>query len=517
MHKPLSLRESLGPGFSLVVVIALVRLALHLWTNTFGGYGYFRDELYYLACADHLDIGYVDHPPLSIFILAVCRSLFGDSLFALRLVPAVIGAVTVLLTGRIAAAMGGGKTAQVLAAIAACLSPILVGFCGIYSMNALDVLFWTMAISAAVSLVQTGEGRMFIPLGIAIGLGAMNKIGILWLAAGLTLGLLLSPYRSLLWTRWALRGAFIALLLFTPFVIWNILNNFAHLEFIRNATIGKYSGLTPLRFLMDQILIHNPFALPLWIAGLAGLFLYKPLAPFRFLGIAFVVVAAILIINGHSKAEYLAAAFPLLFAAGGVCIEAWTAKGFLRYLSPAYALVLVLTGLSLVPLAVPVLPVTSFVTYASALGVTPGTSERKQLGSLPQFYADMFGWPEKAAAVAAVYNQLTPDEKARCAIFGDNYGRSASIDFFGRHYGLPRSIGNHNNYWLWGPRGYTGDIVIVLGGGLKDKQDVFASVEVAGTTNSPWCMPYENDLPVYLCRGLRVPLSDAWGKLKHYE
>jgi hypothetical protein len=517
MHKPQTLRETLTSGPGIVMMIALVRLGLHLWTNTFGGYGYFRDELYYLACADHLDLGYVDHPPLSIFVLAMVRAIFGESLFVLRLVPALAGAATVVLTGHIAGTLGGGRTARALAAIGAAFSPMLIAFSGIYSMNSLDVLFWTAAVLAAVRLVCTRDGRMFLPLGIIIGLGSMNKIGILWLAAGLVAGLIFSPYRSMLWTKHALRGAAAAAILFAPFIVWNMLHNYAHLEFIRNATSGKYSGLTPWRFLADQLLLHNPFALPLWLAGLAGLFFARSLAPYRFLGTAFLCVTAILVINGHSKAEYLAAGFPLLFAAGGVSIETWTAGWVRRFLVPAYGIVVAASAAFLVPLAIPVLPVTTFVAYTNALGIAPGTTEGKHLGTLPQFYADMFGWPEKAAAVAAVYNRLTPEEKARCAIFSDNYGRTAAIDLFGRYYGLPRSIGNHNNYWLWGPRGYTGEIMIALGGALKEKQDVFASVEIAGTASSPWSMPYENDVPVYLCRGLRVPLAEAWGKLKHFE
>ncbi len=517
MHKPQTFRETLTSGPAIVMMIALVRLGLHLWTNTFGGYGYFRDELYYLACADHLDLGYVDHPPLSIFVLAMVRSVFGDSAFAVRLVPALAGAATVVLTGRIAATFGGGRMAQSLAAIGAGFSPVLVAFSGIYSMNSLDVLFWTAAVLLAVGLVQAKDPRMFLPLGIVVGLGALNKIGVLWLAAGIVAGLLFSPYRSLLWTKHALRGAAVAVVLFAPFVVWNVLHNYAHLEFIRNATNGKYSDLTPLRFLADQLLLHNPFALPLWGAGLAGLFFARPLARFRFLGTAFLFVTALLVINGHSKAEYLAAGFPLLFAAGGVCMEAWTAGWFRRFVVPAYGIVLAATAAALVPLAIPVLPVHTFVTYAHAFGIAPGTSEKKELGALPQFYADMFGWPEKAAAVAAVYNRLTPEEKARCAIFSDNYGRSAAIDLFGRHYGLPRAIGSHNSYWVWGPRSYTGEVVIVLGGARKEKEKVFASVELAGTASSPWSMPYENDVPVYLCRGLRVPLAEAWGTLKHFE
>ena len=517
MHKPSPLRGALTSGTGVVLLIALVRTGLHFWTNAFAGYGYFRDELYYLACADHLDIGFVDHPPLSILLLAINRLLFGDSIFALRLIPALAGGATVFLAGRIAAALGGGRTAQAFAALGTCISPVLLAFCTIYSMNSLDVLFWTLAAYTSIRLVQTGDGRYWSLLGVTIGIGALNKIGILWLAAGLFIGILFSPYRKLLWTRWALRGAAIAVFCFLPYVFWNILNDFAHLEFIRNATAGKYSGLSPLRFLGDQILLHNPASVPLWLAGFTMLLFSRRLAPYRFLGIAIGVVALILIINGHSKGEYLAAAFPALFAAGGVAIEGWTTTGLRRLIRPAYALFMIAGGVALLPLAIPILPVTSYVSYADSLGVVPQTSELKRLGVLPQFYADMFGWPEKAAAVAQVYNSLSPEEKPRCAIFADNYGRTAAIDFFGKHYGLPRAIGGHNNYWLWGPGRYTGEIVIILGGALRDHQSVFDIVEVAGTVSSPWCMPYENDLPIYLCRGLHTPLAHVWGKIKHYE
>jgi hypothetical protein len=384
-------------------------------------------------------------------------------------------------------------------------------------MNALDVLFWTLAAYAAIRLVQTGDGRYWTVIGLAIGIGALNKIGILWLAAGLVAGIFFSPYRKLLWTRWALRGAAVVFFCFLPYIIWNILNDFAHLEFIRNATSGKYSGLSPLRFLSDQLLLHNPVSIPLWLAGFTMLLFSRRLAPYRFLGIAVAVVALILLMNGHSKAEYLAAAFPLLFAAGGVVIEGWTTKGAWRFIPPAYAAILVVAGIALVPLAIPILPVTTYLRYADVIGIGPRTSELQRLGALPQFYADMFGWPEKAAAVAQVYNRLSPEEKPRCAIFADNYGRAAAIDFFGKHYGLPRAIGRHNNYWLWGPRSYTGEIVIVLGGTLRDHRELFDIVGAAGTVSSTLCMPYENELTIFLCRGLHVPLGDVWGKIKLYE
>jgi hypothetical protein len=200
-----------------------------------------------------------------------------------------------------------------------------------------------------------------------------------------------------------------------------------------------------------------------------------------------------------------------------VALERWLAAGFRRGLLPLYGVLLGAGGLVLAPAVLPILPVEAYIQYAEALGITPSTPESKKLDKLPQFYADMFGWEEKVRAVAGVYSRLPPSEQQRCALFADNYGRCGAIDFFGPRYGLPRSIGSHNNYWIWGPRGYTGEIVIILGGDLADKARRFERVEVAATVSSPYCMPYENNLRVYLCRGLKAPLASVWPALKHFQ
>jgi hypothetical protein len=225
----------------------------------------------------------------------------------------------------------------------------------------------------------------------------------------------------------------------------------------------------------------------------------------------------ILMLNGHSKPEYLAAAYAPLFAAGGMIWESWGARQQWRIVRPAFLTLLLAGGLALAPFALPMLPVETYIRYAASLGVTPSTTEKKELGRLPQHYADMFGWAEKVEAVANVFRGLSPDEQARCAILANNYGRAAAIDYFGRKYGLPRAIGTHNNYWLWGPRDYTGEIMIIIGWNTDDLRKRFATVEIPARVTTGYAMPYENDLPIHLCRGARRPLQDVWGALKHYE
>lgn len=506
----------LNPATKLLIVLALAKITLHLVTNALGGYGYFRDELYYIACSKHLAMGYVDQPPLSIWILAASRALIGDSLFALRLLPAMSGAAVVYLTGFMARELGGRRMAQLLASLASLVSLIFLGMDAIYSMNCFDILAGALIGYEVIKLVNTNQPRWWIVLGITLGLGLLNKIGVLWIGFGLFVGILLTPHRRWLKTPWPWIAGTIALVLFSPFIIWNMTHEWAHLEFIHNATADKYSTLTPAVFAVGQVLLQNPVTLPVWLAGLGFFALSNRGRTWRPLAWIYVTAFAILLINGHSKPEYLSSAYAMLFAGGGLAIESWLATLGRRRLAVGYACFMG-TGLVLAPAVLPILPVESYIRYAEALGIKPTTPEHKELAELPQFYADMFGWKEKAAAVAQVYNALSPEDRKKCAIFADNYGRCGAIDFFGPSYGLPPSVGRHNNYWIWGPDPYTGELVIILGGALEDKQEQFEKVEVAGVVSCPYCMPYENNLRIYVCRGLKTPLAELWPRLKNFD
>jgi len=517
MKSKTALREFLENGTAIILGIAVIKLLLHLVTNAMGGYGYFRDELYYLACTEHLDFGYVDQPPFSIYVLAVNRLLFGDSISALRLLPALTGAATVFLVGLIARQLGGGKYAMALAAVGATASIVFVAMGSLFSMNCFDILFWTLGSYLLVLIIKKGDARLWLILGFVVGLGLLNKVGMLWFGFGIALGLFLTPQRSWLRTLWPYAAGAIALLMFLPYIVWNLSHDFAHLEFIRNATSSKYSGLSPMTFLLGQVLAQNPVTLPLWVGGLTFLLVGREGKAYRLLAFVYLAALLILIVNGHSKPEYLSPAYGVLFAAGGVALERAFAKRPWIWLKSVCMILLAAGGIVLAPVVLPVLPVERYILYADALGITPSTAEGKQLGKLPQLYADMFGWEGKAAAVATVFHALPEEEQKECTIYASNYGRCGAIDFFGRAYGLPRSIGSHNSYWIWGPRGYTGAILIRLGGRLEDLERDFGSVVLAGRVTCDYCMPYEDNLPIYVCRSLRRPLKEFWADMKHYE
>ncbi|HUI30714.1 MAG TPA: glycosyltransferase family 39 protein [Candidatus Acidoferrales bacterium] len=500
----------------LIVGFSLVEFLLHLYTNAFAGYGYFRDELYYIACSKRLAWGYVDQPPLSIFILAISRLILGDSVFALRFVPALASGFTVFFAGEIARELSGKTVAITAACLSLTLSPIFLGMFAIFSMNSFDWLLWAVAFYIVVRLIKTKNEKSWIWLGIVVGLGLLNKIDFLWLGAGLVVSMMFTEQRKYFMTKWPYVSGAIALLIFSPFIVWNITHGFAHLEFIRNATFGKYSGITRWDFLSGQLLINGPVTLPVWLSGLYFLLFHREGKRFRLAGLIFVTTFLILLINGHSKSEYLSATMPLLFAAGGVMVEKLSnmpMTGWIRIAAPIY---LFIGGIFTVPYAIPILPVDVYIRYSQTIGIQQPSPEGKHLEELPQFYADMFGWENMAATVSKVYTSLTPEEQKRAKVFTWNYGEAGSIDFFAEKYRLPPVICPHNNFWYWGYGDTTRDIMIAIGGSKDEYLRTFSNVEEEGNIESKFAIPYENNLRIFVCRGLKTPIREVWNRIRFF-
>jgi hypothetical protein len=503
----------------LILGFSLFELLLHLYANAFASYGYFRDELYYTACSNHLAAGYVDQPPLSIYLLFISIKLFGKSLFALRLLPAFTAAAVVFFSGLITRRLKGGYLAIILACTAVALTPEFLVTATIYSMNTFDWLFWILAFYIVILLIQSPEEenkKLWLLFGIELGLGLLNKIDILWLGFSLLVGLILSPQRVMLKTIWPYIAGIIAFVIFSPYIIWNFTHNFATLEFIHRASSIKYSSQNPVTLINDTFQSLNPFSSIIWIAGLYYLLFNKDGKKYRLAGYIFLTTFLVLIINWHSKAEYFAPAFPVLFAAGGVMFEKIVLhKGF-GWIKFALPVVLALSGLLIAPLALPVLPVEQFIKYSNALGQKPSTPEGQKLEELPQFYADMFGWENMAATVSKVYTSLPPEEQKKTVVFGQNYGEAGAIDFFRYKYPLPPVISGHNNYWLWGPGDTTRGTIIVIGGTVQDHLKWCSYTKQVSEINSKYAMPYESNMIVCICKGLKFPYSFFWHEIKFY-
>ena len=491
--------------------VALAKLALHLVLS--GRYGYWIDELYFLACGDHLAWGYVDMPPLTAALARASRLLLGDSLFAIRLLPAVSGALLVFLAGRIARELGGGRFAQLAAAVAVLVAPVYLALQGVLTMNAFEPLLWMTCTWIAIRMVRREDPRLWLPFGLVAGVGFLDKYSIAFFVIALGVGLLLTAQRRLLFTRWLPAGALLALLVALPNLLWEIEHGWPTLELLRNAKLYQHQPVTPFEFVWGQIQIVHPLAFPLWLAGAVFLLRNPSAKPFRFLGWTF-VVSFFWFMAMQAKTYYLAPIYPLPMAAGSVALERLSARPRLGWLRGATLATLLAGGALLAPYALPVLPISMLPKYLAVLPMREVRPETRRMGEVPQIFADELGWESLVAEVAKVYESLPPEERSRAIIWGAAYGEAGAIDFFGKRYRLPGAVSGYQNYYLWGPGDGSGEVVIAVNIPEEFLAPWFERVETRATVSCDYCMPDRMRMPIAVCRGLAVPIREFWPKVK---
>lgn len=480
-----------------------------------GRYGYFRDELYYAACAQHLAWGYVDHAPLIAVITRFSRWLFGDSLRAIRFLPALSSGAKILLTGWIVSELGGRRYAQILAGTAMLLCPIFLTMDNFLSMNAFEPVFWMLCVAISLRIIRTGDQRLWLSFGLVAGIGILNKHSTLNFGLAFFLALLATRQRKLLRTPWIWLGGGLAMLIFLPNFLWELQNHWPTVEILRNVDRIKNAHVSWLQFIVQQAFLVHPVAAPICLVGLWFFLRSRPGEAYRYLGWTYCfLLAEFLIFRG--RIYYLAPIYPMFFAAGAVTIEAWIANYGWNWLKPVILSPLIVGGIVAAPLALPILPVDAAAAYAKFWDVDRVQVEVEPSGKLPQMYADMMGWPQQAETVAGVFQSLSPDDQSRVAILAKNYGQAGAIDYFGPSLGLPHAISGHNNYFLWGPQQYTGEVVIAVGMPLDTLRTLFDQIDLAATINYEYAIPEENNLPVYICRKPKMTLQEAWPRLKFY-
>jgi hypothetical protein len=516
------LKDSVRDALWLALAFALFKLAIHVAANLWEahlGWGYFRDELYYILCGQHLDGGYVDHGPIVALQARLAILLFGKSLAGIRMFSALAGAIKIFLTGVLAWQMGARRTGQALAMAGVLLAPQYLGTDSYLSMNSFEPVFWMTAVFAVLRLLDDGDAKWWIVFGLAGGIGLENKPSMLVFLVSLLVGLLLTSERRVLASRWLWIGVAIAVLLALPNLLWQIHHHWPTLEFLHNGKVEhKNIILSPPAFLHAQELMLNPVSLPLWGAGLVWLLIRPRAARFRFLGFTYLIFVALMMATRDAKDYYLAPIYPMLFAAGGCAWQALLRSRKTFWIVPAYASLLVVTAILILPMAIPIMTPQQWLDYTERMHLRSKASqtENTENGPLPQFYADRFGWQELTDDVTRIYNSLPAEDKARAGILCSNYGEASAINFLGAGRGLPIAISGQNSYYLWGPHGETGEVMIVINGAsLKEMLDNYSSVEIAGTMDHPYAMPYEHR-NIYLCRGRKGSLLTGWLELKHY-
>lgn len=489
---------------------ALAALAVHLAGNAH--YGFFRDELYFIVCGRHPALGYVDQPPLTPLLAALSQS-FGLSLFALRAVPAVCVAIATYVACELTEEFEGGLFAQSVAGLVMIAAPEMLALGSRLSPDTIELCTWPLIALWTLRLARGADPRWWLAAGAVTAVAAWSKYTVIFFAFALLAGMLLTPARHALRTWWFAAGAALAVVLVLPNVLWQAEHNYPMLQLLRN-DYGKFL-LTDPPFPLQQIVIMSPLLSIVWLSGLVWL-LYRRST--RFLGIAYLaLIGALWALD--AKNYYAGPVYPYLIAAGAVPIERWTAM-HRRWRAAVVAAVLIF-AIPSTPFVLPVLPLKTFVAYQESLGNVLHLRfhvDRNAGNDVPiQYYADMTGWPELAASVGSIYESLPPAERAQAAVLTHNAGEAAALDVYGAPYGLPPALSGNNNYWLWGPRGFTGNVLIDVNGSLRDDRLRFESVKLVEIFRNPYAMPYENNLRIYLCRGIHRPLAALWPKLRNYS
>jgi len=514
-------RTPLRNSLLLAGFFALANFLLHVLTSLHGehlGYGFFRDELYFLVCGHHLAWGYVDQPPLVAIQARVAELLFGITPTTVRLFSFAANGLTIALTGLMARQLGGNRLAQILAMTAIFVAPVYVVSGNYLSMNAIEPCLWMAALLVVLRIADgSADARAWVCFGLLTGIGIENKHSTVFFLVALALGLLLTPQRKILFNRWCAVGIGVLLLLALPNLIWQIVHHFPTYELLSGvAKSDKNVKLPPLEFILQQCRMLFFTTLPLWIGGLVWVAFSRKSRVARFVAPMFLIFF-VMMMAMHAKDYYLAPIYPVLYAAGAVAIAltewpAW-ARRWVAGLEVVWCVVLLLLFPLASPLFLTILPPAEYNAYATKLHAESPRSE-KFTSPLPQYLSDRFGWPEMVKGFAERYNALPADERAKTGIFCGNYGEASAVNILGAQYGLPTAISGHQNYYYWGWNGYTGESMLTLGNDPKDYSN-YGEVIDLGAFDAPWIMDHEH-LHYYLLKHRSKPYAEEWSTYKYW-
>ncbi len=512
-----------GSLLPLLLFFGAAKILLQVAVTLLGiraGFGIFRDELYYLVCGHRLALGYVDQPPLVAIQARVSELVFGyHHLVAFRSLTYVAGALTVVLTGLLADALGGSRRAAALAMLCVLTVPGLVATQSFVSMNAWDPVFWMAMMLAVLRLLAVPEATgWWVLLGAGAGLAIENKTSAVLLIAALLLALAATPARHLLRRRGFLLACGLTLLLALPNLWWQAAHDFPTWQWLDAVQHSdKDVLLSPLQFALAQVLILSPFELIVWLPGVLWLLFGRTARPWRAAGVLYLCFVLIML-KLHAKDYYLLPIYPLYFAAGAVFWSEWA--GFSRLRRRVLAGTAAAVTLSLVitlPFAVPVLSPGLYTRYSRLTHFAPIESEQHKASLLPEFYADQLGWQQLTDAVSRVYHALPAGEQKQTGIFAGNYGQASAINILGRPMGLPAAISGHQSYWMWGPHGYTGkEMIVVTEAPLSRMLATYRTCTAAARQSSPYTMPWEQ-VWIYVCHDRRRTFAEDWASLKLYR
>ena len=491
---------------NVLLLLAAARLLFHVVTN--GQYGFHRDELQTLDDARHLDWGFVVYPPITPLLGRLELMLFGTSLVGFRLFSALAVSIVMTLTGLIAKELGGERHVQILAAIAAGISPVSLIQGAVLQYVAFDYLWGVTVTYLLVRLLKSDDPRWWVPIGAVLGLGMETRYTIGFLALGIVGAVLLTPVRSHLLSKWLWLGVAASLLVFLPNFVWQARHHFISLEFLsylhkRDSGQGRYKG-----FYVEQLLICvNVVTAPLALRGLWFYLAKQEGKRYRFLGWVFVVSFLLFALFG-SRAYYTTPLYPMLLAAGSVFFTSWADSLqpiMSRVVYGVQWVAILAGGIVFILLVTPVAPFGSRIWQVTS--------------KMHDQFREEIGWPELADNVAAVYNSLPPEERDRTGILAGNYGEGGALNLYGPPLGLPHAMSLTNSFWYRGYDPRLPQTVILVGFDLQEAQRLFNTCAIAGMNTNARNVENEesHDHPdILVCRDLHRSWPDYWQRARRF-
>jgi 4-amino-4-deoxy-L-arabinose transferase-like glycosyltransferase len=453
-------------------------------------YGWHRDELYYLESSRHLDFGYVDYPPIVPLLAAIDQAIAPGSLVALRLLPALAGAMVIVLTAFIARELGASTRVQAWAAFGALFSPMFIGGQLMFQTVAFDELTWAIALFVFARILRDEARRLWLLLGLVIGVGLETKFTMAALPVAIFLALVVSR-REILATPWPWVGGAIAVAVFAPNLVWQSTHDWISVQYTLSHR-GHTDG--PIAYWLQQLILFNPLFLVPGVAGMVMLRRDRRFAPLVYMAI----FVELIFFSTGGKAYYPAPMYPVVYAAGAI----WLGQRIhARWRAVAFAAATIALIVVLLPIGLPVLDAHAMV--------------RQNLWKTRNDYADMIGWPELAQATAKAYDSLPADQQAGAMVLAQNYGEAGAIDYYGPALGLPKAVSPHLTYWYWAPRNMNPSTVVLVGFDLYFAQTHFGQCQqLATVTNDLGIHNEEYGSLVLVCTHPRRPLSSYWKSIQ---
>jgi hypothetical protein len=499
--------KEIKPTDIAILFLAIFSITIHL--IVLNNLEYHRDELLYFSLGLHPSAGFATVPPMIGWIAWLMQNIFGYSLFAVRLFPAVISGIMVILVSSIAKELGGKSYSRILAGVGLIISGIALRTFILFQPVHIDLLFWTLIIYLIIRYINTSLGRYLLMLGITAGLSLLNKylIGLLFLSLFIVIPF--TQHRKVLTERKFWLGMLIGFIIFLPNLIWQIENGLPVLRHFSELNRTQLVNVDRTGFLIDQLLMPT-FASVLTIAGILYLFLNKDVRKYRFAGIVVILIISILFIL-KGKSYYTQGVFPFLIAAGAVLYEKILKNIWLKILLPV---VMILLTVPILPMALPIYKTARLVKYFSDLeeqkGIVIGRRfEDGSIHSLPQDYADMLGWNELVSLVNKAY--LMIDDKKAGFIYGENYGQAGAVTVIGKKYGLPEAVCFSESFSYWYPKEFNPDIkslVYINDEPGDDVKALFQKITLIGRISDPDAREYGTG--VYLCQEPVSSFNKFW-------